>query len=504
MDKKKIDTIIIGSGISGMAAGIILAREGQKVLVLEQHHVPGGLTQTYSRKGAVFPTGVHRLGSLESGQPLWYYFKYLGLMDRLELVPLAKDGFEQFFFPSQSFEVPVGRDRYHQKLIEYFPDQEKEINLYFKELQRAVSNIGMYNPGNIPKKDLTLEFTMPLKAYLESIGIFGHLQSLLCANSPLYGLSSTECPLITHFAISDSYLNSSFRINEKKTPFSQALVDSLVSHGGEICLNSKVKHIQLKERTATGVVLDNGETITAEKVIFSGHPGHLTDLCPPEVFRPVFRKKLNLPNTQGLCGLALKWKQSNCPLVEKDVYIYDSWDVDYQHTSEGLTEDKLPGMVYLSALPNRELSGKPDQDIAVTALTRISDRETMILKKFYRQPDNTTYKEIKDKIGAKILDQICLAFPDAREHVQIADTYSSLTFERYTLTKNGSAYGIKKTAQQFLEAMFSPATRVRNLFLTGQSMGFNGIHGSIVSSVNLCGALVGSDYLMNKIAGVKA
>ena len=90
------DTIIIGSGISGMAAGIILAKEGERVLVLEQHRVSGGLTQTYSRDGMVFPTGVHRLGSLRPGQPLWYYFKYLGLLERLDLVALSNNCFERF------------------------------------------------------------------------------------------------------------------------------------------------------------------------------------------------------------------------------------------------------------------------------------------------------------------------------------------------------------------------------------------------------------------------
>ena len=98
MDKSIYDTIIIGSGISGMAAGIMLAKEGEKVCVVEQHSIVGGMTQTYARKGKIFPTGVHRLGSLIPGQPLWYYFKYLGLMDTLDLVKLSDECFERVWF----------------------------------------------------------------------------------------------------------------------------------------------------------------------------------------------------------------------------------------------------------------------------------------------------------------------------------------------------------------------------------------------------------------------
>ena len=102
MDKNAYDLIIIGSGISGMTAGIIAAKEGEKVLVLEQHSVPGGLMQTYKRAKMLFPTGVHRLGSLNPGEPLWYYFKYIDILDRLKLVKLDENGFEKIYFPGKT------------------------------------------------------------------------------------------------------------------------------------------------------------------------------------------------------------------------------------------------------------------------------------------------------------------------------------------------------------------------------------------------------------------
>ena len=53
------DTIVLGSGISGLTAATALARCGQRVLVLEQHSVAGGLTQSFERHGWSFATGVH-------------------------------------------------------------------------------------------------------------------------------------------------------------------------------------------------------------------------------------------------------------------------------------------------------------------------------------------------------------------------------------------------------------------------------------------------------------
>jgi all-trans-retinol 13,14-reductase len=48
---KNYDTIIIGSGMGSLTTAAILAKEGQKVLVLERHYTAGGFTHVFKRKG---------------------------------------------------------------------------------------------------------------------------------------------------------------------------------------------------------------------------------------------------------------------------------------------------------------------------------------------------------------------------------------------------------------------------------------------------------------------
>src|SRR5690606_10794606 len=56
------DTVVIGSGMGGMTTAALLAKLGEKVLVLEQHYVPGGFTHTFTRKGYTWDVGVHAVG----------------------------------------------------------------------------------------------------------------------------------------------------------------------------------------------------------------------------------------------------------------------------------------------------------------------------------------------------------------------------------------------------------------------------------------------------------
>ena len=64
-DNKKV--VIIGSGLGGLTCGVVLAKNGYKVTVLEQGNQVGGCLQCFTRHGAKFETGMHFVGSAAKG-----------------------------------------------------------------------------------------------------------------------------------------------------------------------------------------------------------------------------------------------------------------------------------------------------------------------------------------------------------------------------------------------------------------------------------------------------
>ena len=48
---KLYDVVIIGAGLSGLAAALRLGMFGKQVLLLEKHYVVGGLNSFYAKEG---------------------------------------------------------------------------------------------------------------------------------------------------------------------------------------------------------------------------------------------------------------------------------------------------------------------------------------------------------------------------------------------------------------------------------------------------------------------
>ncbi len=84
------DIIIIGSGLGGLTAGAKLAKEGKKVLLLEQHDRPGGCATTFYRRDYTMEVGLHEMDGLHERDLKTKIFRDLGVFDRVEFLKVPE------------------------------------------------------------------------------------------------------------------------------------------------------------------------------------------------------------------------------------------------------------------------------------------------------------------------------------------------------------------------------------------------------------------------------
>src|SRR5882762_10718943 len=143
----QFDVVVIGSGLGGLVSGVILAKEGYKVCVLEKNKQIGGTLQTFARDKVIFDSGIHYVGGLDKGQNLHQLFTYLGIMDKLKIVKMDEDAYDVVSFgdDSKEYHYAQGYDRLIKNLVADFPEEEQAIHKYCDTLREICSKFPMYN-----------------------------------------------------------------------------------------------------------------------------------------------------------------------------------------------------------------------------------------------------------------------------------------------------------------------------------------------------------------------
>ena len=127
--RKKV--VIIGSGLGGLSCGVILAKNGYDVTVLEQGNQPGGCLQCFTRRGVKFETGMHFIGSASEGQTLDRIMRYLEVKKDVTLAPLDPEGYEVVSIGGQEFRFANGREAFIKQMASYFPHQRTNLERYY-------------------------------------------------------------------------------------------------------------------------------------------------------------------------------------------------------------------------------------------------------------------------------------------------------------------------------------------------------------------------------------
>src|ERR1043165_7518738 len=131
MADRQYDIVMIGAGLGGLLCAVMLAKEGMKVCVLEKNRQIGGCLQTFAVQKKVFDSCVHYIGGLGEGHTLWRLFRYAGIMDRLSLKALDRQGVDRIVLPGDPQEYPQAcGDDFVEQLLPYFPEERKALEEY--------------------------------------------------------------------------------------------------------------------------------------------------------------------------------------------------------------------------------------------------------------------------------------------------------------------------------------------------------------------------------------
>ncbi|HRZ78485.1 MAG TPA: NAD(P)/FAD-dependent oxidoreductase [bacterium] len=491
------DTVIIGSGLSGLICASILSKEGENVLVVEQHTVPGGCMQTFRRDGRVFDTGIHYVGGLGEGENLNSYFRYFRIMDKLKLRKLDENAFDKICFNGDTKEYPLamGYDNFVEQLAAYFPDEKDGIKGYVDYLKSAVASFPLYNLS-VKNTEVPEDLFYQKNANEVICGFTknGKLRNVLAGNCPLYAGVSSKTPIHVHALINDNFIKSSWRLVDGGSQIATALIENLLNYGAEIRTGTKIVKFSADKREMKHIETESGEKIFAKKFISTVHPADMLDMLEGDSLNPAYKEKIySLEDTVGVFGLYLTLRENSFKYRNSNYYCYrneDVWTADAAHP-----EGHFDSYMFLTPA----ISKSEEYADSATALAYMKYSEVAKWKdtKYLRR--GAEYEDFKKKRAEMLVESICRKFPDLKSSIEKVYTSTPLTFRDYVGARNGALYGVLRNSNEPQNSFLSPRTRIKNLYLSGQNIILHGILGVTIGAVLTCGSILGFDYLIERI-----
>ncbi len=123
---------IVGMGIGGLTLGALLAHAGHKVIIFEQHYVPGGYGHTFRRGRFSFCAELHYVWDCGPGERVYQMLEKLGLEKQVTFHRLNPDGFDRIIAPGVDYTIGSGFGRECERLSAMFPLHAKRLEHYFE------------------------------------------------------------------------------------------------------------------------------------------------------------------------------------------------------------------------------------------------------------------------------------------------------------------------------------------------------------------------------------
>ncbi len=453
------DVIVIGSGIGGLMSAGLLAARGLRPLLLESHQRPGGYMTSFKRNGFIFDSAVDCISGI---QPDGVIGRILSLLeigqepDLLRIEPIRRS-----IFPDFTIDVDPVIGAYIERLVSRFPAESGGITEFFKTAERIYKDVLLHidvfgeEYGRMLgiSRDTSDARRITYEAMLDRYISDPLLKAVLSDRCPFTGLPPSSISALPMIMLIMSYFQEgAYRPAGGFQGLSDLIARGIREKGGRIIFGSRVTKIIHDRRQCQGVVTEDGGEYTARYVIPAMDYIHtLSSLLGNEHLK-VTRKMLAEP------GVSTSF-----------FIVYGAFRGDFRGSS---SIGYFPSLDF-SYLFDPGSAFKEDGTIGMT-IASVEDPlrapegyQTIVLHEMVE--GNRPVME-RERSTEKLVKKAEKALPELRERIEVIDTATPATLERYTGNHQGAAFGWRQVPGNLMISSHG----LENLFIAGHWSGMGG------------------------------
>lgn len=477
-DDDRYDAIIIGAGMSGLAAGIRLAQYKERVLILERHYLWGGLNSFYKRRGRLFDVGLHALTNYaprgRRGVPLTKLLRQLRL--RHADLKLGEQSFSEIAFPTERLRFSNDFALFESEVQRAFPHQVEG----FRRLTEDVLAYDSFSPS-----DPDLRARKILGTYITDPALIEMLMLPMC----YYGSAIPGDIAWYQFVILfKAFFDEGFARPEGGIrPLLDVLVKRFRELGGELRMKTGAAAIlheaaaapptSSEARRAIGVRLDDGTEVFAPQVFSSagyartlGLTGQTDSLGAEDHGQLSFTETMIVTDPEPL---AFEGQKDAPGAGATIIFFNDSETFDYRSPGKDfpLGIDPRSGVI---CCPNHYATSEAARlDAGIMRYTALANADF-----WCGFQDEEDYAQAKQAASEALITSASRFAPDPRPHEIDRDAFTPRTIKRFTGHARGAVYG---AAQKHLDGK----TPLEDLYIIGTDQGLLGVVGAMLSGISI-------------------
>ncbi len=514
------DAIVIGSGLGGMTSALLLAKRGQRVLLLERHYVLGGFTHVFRRKDYEWDVGVHYVGEVHRPQSVLRQLFDHVTDGELEWEPMG-EVYDRIIFGDEEYPLRSGvkefkaglREKFttaaHAKAIDDYVDlvfeAVKTSRNYF--IEKALGKVGSWAAGGLMRRKYLAHTRKTTWEVLRSLTDDPKLIGVLCGQYGDYGLPPKQSAFGMHASVVKHYFAGGCYPVGGSARIAETMIPRLEEAGGVAVTNAPVEELVMEGGKVVGVRMADDREIRAPLVVSNAGVLNTFGRLVPEDSRG----QLGLGDAMDTLSpsashislyIGLNRTAADLKLPRANYWIYPD-DYDHDAVVQRFVEDDdapLP-VVYISFPsakdPDFERRHPGRSTIEIVTLAPW-ERFTQWADQPWRRRDED-YQAYKDRLADRLLEQLFRFEPQVRDAIEHTELSTPLSTRHFTAYQQGEIYGLSHDPERFDQRFLRPRTPLKNLYLTGQDICTCGVGGALLSGFLTVSAITGENLVMKTL-----
>lgn len=461
--KKKV--IIIGGGIAGLSAGIYALKAGYEAEIYEKNPLAGGECMGWNRKGYHIDNCIHWLTGTDSKTSMWKVWNDMGALD--ENTEYAKvDKFYSSCYEGKEATLWNDLERTKKELIELSPEDEAEISKFIEYVKYAEEcTIPAEKPMDMMKIKDYISMGKRMANMPKVMKEYGKINLKDLAErfkSPVLKKLMTDYLPADYTAYSFLVSYGTMTSGNGDIPMGGSLamtlriVKKFKEMGGKLFTNIPVNKIIIENKTAVGIELENGEIIKGDEIISAVDTrflyGKLIDESyMPKKWKRAYENSEGYPTTSGFqAAYAI-----NADFSQGDTTFFDC--------EPFYIGNRLVDRIYIKNYAY-DKSFAPEGKTVLQMNVPQTDNDFL----FWKSLDDEEYKKVKEDLVRKVTNRIIKAFPELEGQIELLDSWTPITYERYCNAYHGAYMSFVTTTTAPKLTCKGTIKNLNNFYIAGQ------------------------------------